>query len=75
MEEIQKFTGLTKEQIEDAIKKREMKDTVKKLSEPAESNTIKNEKPIEDKLPTMIEVVSLLKDIQEKLNILLRKIT
>ena len=68
IEEIQKFTGLTKEEIEDVIKRRELKDAAKKSAEPVESNIKKEE------LPTMLEVVSLLKDIQSKLNILLEKV-
>jgi hypothetical protein len=44
MEEIQRFTGLSKEQIEDAIKKREFKDAVKKSSETAEPKVVKKKK-------------------------------
>ena len=71
IEEIQKFTGLTKEQIEYAIKRHELKDAAKKSAESAESaeSKVKKEKPL-----TMLEVVSLLKDIQSKLNTLLEKI-
>jgi len=65
IEEIQKFTGLTKEQIEYAIKRHELKDAAKKSAE----SKVKKEKPL-----TMLEVVSLLKDIQSKLNTLLEKI-
>lgn len=68
MEEIQRFTGLSKEQIEDAIKKREFKDAVKK------SKVDKKKKATEEELPTMLEIVSLLKDIQGKLNTLLEKV-
>lgn len=74
MEEIQRFTGLSKEQIEDAIKQREFKDAVKKLSKTAESKVVKKKKSTEEELPTMLEVVSLLKDIQGKLNTLLEKV-
>lgn len=74
MEEIQRFTGLTKEQIEDAIKKREFKDAVKKSCEPAEQKVVKKKKAAEREVPTMLEVVSLLKDIQSKLNTLLEKV-
>jgi hypothetical protein len=71
IEEIQKFTGFTKEQIEFAIKKREFKDAAKKLSEP---KVVEKKKIIEEELPTMVEVVALLKDIQSKLNMLLEKV-
>jgi hypothetical protein len=71
IEEIEKFTGLTKEEIEFAIKKREYKDAAKKLSEP---KVVEKKKIIEEELPTMLEVVSLLKDIQSKLNMLLEKV-
>ena len=59
IEEIQKFTGLTRYQIEDVIQKHEVRESVIRVKK-------------ED--PTMTEVVSLLKDIQEKLNILLEKV-
>ena len=68
IEEIEKFTGLTKEEIEFAIKKREYKDAAKKSAKPKVV-----EKIIEEELPTMVEVVALLKDIQGKLNLLLEK--
>lgn len=74
MEEIQRFTGLSKEQIEDAIKRREFKDAVKKSSETAEPKVVKKKRATEEELPTMLEVVSLLKDIQGKLNTLLEKV-
>jgi hypothetical protein len=70
VEEIQTFTGLTKAQVEDAIKKREIKEAVKKISKNTEHNAIIIEK---EKQPTMLEVMALLKDIQGKLNILLEK--
>jgi hypothetical protein len=64
MEEIQRFTGLTKEQIEAAIRKRVATESMKKKPEPkAEPNAE----------PTTTELLSLLKDIQEKLNILLAR--
>ena len=71
IEEIQKITGLTKEKIEDAIKRREYKDSAKKdIVKKTKSIT----KPVSDNEPTMKEVVSMLKDIQEKLNMLLEKV-
>jgi hypothetical protein len=74
MEEIQRFTGLTKEQIEEAIKKREAKDVVKKSGEIIEPKIVKKKRATEEELPTILEVVSLLKDIQGKLNTLLEKV-
>ena len=73
MEEIQKFTGLTKELIEDAIQKRTIKDAIEKSSETARPKAAKKKsKTCEG--PTMLEVVSILKDIQCKLNALLEKV-
>lgn len=43
MEEIQKYTGLTKEQIEDAIKKNKSKAAIKKSSETTEHKVEKKE--------------------------------
>ena len=77
IEEIQKVTGLSKEEIDDAVKRREYKQSLKKNS----SEIKKKTKPILSKLettdeyePTIKEVVSMLKDIQEKLNMLLEKV-
>lgn len=77
IEEIQKVTGLSKEEIDDAIKKRECKEAIKKNS----SEIKKKTKSVVSKLettdeyePTIKEVVSMLKDIQEKLNMLLEKV-
>jgi len=64
IEEIQQYTGLSKEEIEEAIKKR-----VIKKKKPTVSITDADEDE-----PTMKEVVSLLKDIQGKLNALLEKV-
>ncbi len=69
IEEIQKITGLTKEEIEDAIKRREY--SVKK---DVDKKTKSIAKPFSDNESTMKEVVSILKDIQEKLNMLLEKV-
>jgi len=80
MEDIQRFTGLTKEQIEDAIKKHELKETIKRSNEKLKevtgsSETIpKKKKPTEKEIPTMLEVVTILKDIQTKLNTILEKV-
>lgn len=73
MEEIQKFTGLTIAQIEDAIKKRKFKETVKHNAKTSESLVVINVE--EEKQPTMLELMTLLKDIQRKLDMVLQKDT
>ena len=76
IEEIQRFTGLTKEQIEDAIKKREIKNSIKQSKESCKNNNlfvVEEKKITNDAAPSILEVVILLKDIKEKLNILLEK--
>ena len=83
MEEIQKYTGLTKEEIEDVIRRREIKNATgkqKKQPKPAISNNtnmiVFHEENVEENIPTMKEMFSMLKDIQgfrEKLTILLEK--
>ena len=72
MEEIQKFTGLSRQEIELAIKKRETQNTIKASTK---SNTVLKSspvnvviEPIEEEMPTMKEVISLLKDIQTRLD-------
>ena len=65
-EEIQKFTGFTKEQVEEAI--------LKRANRGIRTSHIAKTKPVKEAPPTMTEVVSLLKDIQTKLNILLQKV-
>ena len=72
IEEIQKYTGLTKKEIEEAIKKREFNDALKKPHISLQPKPA-IEKPKEEEMPTMKEVVSLLKDIQGKLNLLLER--
>ena len=82
MEEIQRFTGLTKEQIELAIQKRLATDSMKKKPaekvqpkvEPkavpkAEPKAVPKAEPKAE--PTMEELLVLLKDIQGKVNMLL----
>ena len=66
IEEIQKFTGFTKEQVEEAI--------LKRVNRGIRASHIANIKPVKEAPPTMTEVVSLLKDIQAKLNVLLQKV-
>ena len=72
IEEIQKYTGLTKKEIEEAIKKREFNDALKKPHVSLQPKPV-IEKPKEEEMPTMKEVVSLLRDIQGKLNLLLER--
>ena len=66
IEEIIKFTGLTKEEIEDAIKRRIIANDFKI------AKNIKEE-PV-DVPSDMNEVITLLKDIQGKLSIIMEKI-
>lgn len=87
MEEIQKFTGLTKEEIEDSIKKRKQKEdkvaekaAEKSLDKKANTEAKKNKvvstkKETTEERPTMSEVVSLLRDIQCKLDTLIEKVS
>lgn len=72
IEEIQKYTGLTKEEIEDAIKRRKFNEALKKPHVSLQPKPV-IEKPKEQEMPTMLEVVSLLRDIQGKLNLLLER--
>ena len=67
VEEIQKFTGLTKEQIEETIKKSQACTVIKETRESKISAGESTE-------PTMSEIVIILKDIQSKLDILLEKV-
>ena len=73
IEEIQKFTGLTKEQIADAIQKHEIRKYISEQKASTKSKVVKKTKT-EEKADTTVEIVSLLKDIQEKLNILVERL-
>jgi len=74
IEEIQKYTGLSKEQIVTAIAKHDIKEGIKKKpAEPRINPIEENIVVCEEKVPTMLEVVSLLKDIQYKLDLLLQR--
>ena len=82
LEEIQKYSGLTKEEIEDVIRRREIKNTSskqkKKLKPAISTHTnmiVFPEENVEDNIPTMKEMFLMLKDIQEKLAILLEKVS
>jgi hypothetical protein len=71
IEEIQKFTGLSKDEIELAIKRRDIAKATVRIR--TKSNIVVSPspviiKPIEEEIPTMKEVVSLLKDIQTRLD-------
>lgn len=73
IEEIQKYTGLSKEAIEDAIKRRKWKEENKeerKAAKVAEVSVVAN--LAEDS--EMKQVLTLLKDIQSKLSSLLDKV-
>ena len=72
IDEIQKYTRLTKEEIEDAIKRRKFNEALKKPHVSLQPKPV-IEKPKEQEMPTMLEVVSLLRDIQGKLNLLLER--
>jgi len=82
MEEIQKFTGLTKEEIEDVIRRQEIKHaTSKQKKQPisdSSSNTntnVQTEKNRNEDIPNIQEMFSILQDIQAKLTILLEKVS
>jgi len=81
MEEIQTYTGLTKEEIEDAIRRRELKHSMnerKKASKFVVQNntpTIVSSVENEEHVPSMKEMYSMLKDIQQKLTVLLEKVS
>ena len=69
IEEIQKFTGLTKEEVEDAIKRR----SHPKLVNPNEvANTLVETS--KESSTNISDVMELLKDIQAKINLVLEKI-
>ena len=80
-EEIQQYTGLTKQQIASAIARHEIKQAIKKTHAEPKANTIleystSREAPVTKEgtpriEPTMAEVLTILKDIQSKLNLLL----
>lgn len=78
MEEIQKYTGLTKEAIEDAIRRQEVRNSIaeqKKQSNKkvSSNNTTFASSDNKKDEPTMKEMFSMLKDIQQKLTILLER--
>jgi hypothetical protein len=83
IEKIQKYTGLSVEEINDAIKKKEYKDLLKKriltTKTPGDKQlegepiTKTSEDKEVEKEPTIKELYTMLKDIQNKLNMLLEK--
>lgn len=73
IDEIISITHLTKAQIEDAITRREFKESVRKVVTDDTAPPKKTRRARED-IPSMVEVVTLLKDIQKKLDILMEKV-
>jgi predicted DNA-binding protein YlxM (UPF0122 family) len=73
MEEIQKYTGLAKEEIEDIIKRREIKNANSKQKKQPTSAIPK--KKVDEHIPNIKEMFSMLKDIQEKLTVLMEEIS
>jgi hypothetical protein len=75
MEEIQRYTGLTKEEIEDAIQRRAYRDSIRtKRTNPT---TVGNAGMTEgnEPIPNLKEMFAILKDIQQKLTVLLEKVS
>ena len=66
IEEIQKFTGLSKEQVDDVIKKRAIKEN---MTESIKKSVLKQE---EIKKNENAEIMIMLKDINKKLDLLLQ---
>jgi len=80
MDKIQKYTRLSTEEINEAIKRKEYKDLLKKkiLTTKTAGDTQLEGEPMAktsdvEKEPTIKELHTMLKDIQNKLNILLEK--
>ena len=77
IEEIEKYTGLTKEEIEDAIRRKEIRNSTSSRKKQAnqvissDTNTI----VIDESIPNLKEMFSILKDIQQKLTVLLDKVS
>ena len=69
IEEIQKFTGLTKEEVEEAIKRRSRPKLVK--SKEVVNTLVESSK---ESATNINDVMELLKDIQAKINVVLEKI-
>lgn len=73
IDQIMKFTGLTEEQVNEAIHRRSAKYTANSnIREPEVVSLLKKE-ILPNSTGDMKEVISLLKDIQTKLNLLLEK--
>jgi DNA primase len=70
IEEIQKFTGLTEDVILDAIKRREWQEKQKELKNKSQAK--QTEKAEEIKKNENAEIIAMLKDIQQKLDLLLK---
>jgi len=67
IEEIMKFTGLNKEEIVDAIRKKEYRDSHKRIKKTIETEEDNSE-------PTLKHLMELMKDLQYKVNVILEKI-
>lgn len=67
IEEIMKFTGLNKEEIVDAIRKKEYRDSHKRIKKTIEIEEDNSE-------PTLKHLMELMKDLQYKVNVILEKI-
>jgi hypothetical protein len=72
LDDIQRFTGLDKETISDAIAKREWQNSVKEGKAKAKGPTMKTPL-VKAGEPTITEVYELLKDIQKTLKVLVEK--
>jgi hypothetical protein len=80
MESIQKFTGLDKEVIEDAIKRREISERIREQKKKEKAVQPASKPYIQQKItsfteaePTMKELMVILKDIQMKVDFLIER--
>ena len=75
LEEIKRFTGLTEDQINEAIHKAEMKSKKREIKiADHRKSVVKSKSTVSDSSTIESETISLLKDIQYKLNLLLEKV-
>jgi len=74
LDDIQRFTGLDKETISDAISKREWQNSVKEGKGKAKARESTVNVSVKAGEPTIAEVYELLKDIQKDFKILVEKI-
>jgi len=73
IDDIQRFTGLDKETISDAISKREWQNSVKEGKVKAKAKEATMNVSVKAGEPTIAEVYELLKDIQKTLKVLVEK--